>query len=305
MSRFTEDNTQDTDFKVLRPKESELNSDLSHTGHKRAIRWGIGGVCFLLIMVFFLLRTHKEGVIEPESNAGNYLYEPEILSDKDTKPVEELISAVCDTIGLSSFTEHTTRTINDIALDIYIPHGANAELAIGTPNISDSTIIFAAQAADIRADNKKIVGAFVLKGEPLAWGLSKKGYVAIIEGNLTIGLADNSPLFEEATEKEGYFFRQYPLVSNGTAIDNEPKGKSVRKAICKRNAETMIIMSKERESFHDFAQALADFGVDNAVYLVGSENAYGFYRTIDGRTIQFANKPRISHKYDNYIIWRR
>ena len=45
------------------------------------------------------------------------------------------------------------------------------------------------QAADIRADNGKIVGAFVLKGDPLSWGLSKRGYCGIIDGKLTVGVA--------------------------------------------------------------------------------------------------------------------
>ena len=92
-------------------------------------------------------------------------------------------------------------------------------------NRKDTTVIFAAQAADVRADNGGIVGAFVLKGEPKAWGLSKKGYCASINGQITIGMADNSPLFEQATEEGGYFFRQYPLVSNGEIVENELKGK--------------------------------------------------------------------------------
>lgn len=33
-------------------------------------------------------------------------------------------------------------------------------------------------------------------------------------------MEDNSPLFEAATEKGGYFFRQYPLVDNGVLVDN-------------------------------------------------------------------------------------
>jgi uncharacterized protein YigE (DUF2233 family) len=36
-------------------------------------------------------------------------------------------------------------------------------------------------------------------------------------------------------------------------------------------------MSISPESFHDFAQALVDLQVDNAVYLVGSDS-YGFFR---------------------------
>lgn len=79
---------------------------------------------------------------------------------------------------------------------------------IGVPDIFDKSIILATQAADVRADNGKIVGAFVVKGKPYSWGLS------------------NSPLFEEATEKGGYFFRQYPLVDKGVLVGNEPKGNS-------------------------------------------------------------------------------
>ncbi len=35
----------------------------------------------------------------------------------------------------------------------------------------DKSVVYVAQAADVRADNGEIVGAFVLKGEPRAWGL--------------------------------------------------------------------------------------------------------------------------------------
>lgn len=203
-----------------------------------------------------------------------------------------------------AYTEHLQKTINDISLDIYIPHNATPELALGTPNIYDTGIVFVTQAADIRADNGKINGAYVLAGEPLAWGLSKKGYVSIIDSKITVGVADNSPLFEEATEKGGYFFRQYPLVDNGILVDNEPKGKAIRKAICERDGEILIVFSSEPESFHDFAQALVDLQVDNAVYLVGSEYSYGFYRDKEDQFIQFAEKHRGGQKYENYILWK-
>ena len=112
------------------------------------------------------------------------------------------------------FTEIRDTLINDIPLRIYIPHNAEMSLHIGRMNQQDTSVIYTAQAADVRADNGGIVGAFVLKGTPRAWGLSKKGFCASIDGVVTVGVAENSPLFEEATEKEGYFFRQYPLVDN-------------------------------------------------------------------------------------------
>lgn len=203
------------------------------------------------------------------------------------------------------FTEKVDTTINDIPLSLYIPHNAKAELCIKTPDINDPGIIFCAQAADIRKDNGKIVGAFVLKGEPLAWGLSKKGYCAIINDSVIVGVADNSPLFEQATEKGGYFFRQYPLVNDGVLVENEPKNKSFRKAICDRNGEIFVAVSNTPESFHDFAQALVDLGIDNAIYLVGGEYAKGWYRDASGVMTDFSKGRRDRYRYENYVVWRK
>jgi len=306
MIRFTEDKTKDTDFRVLRPKDLVdgygIRPDVSEKKH-RPSWWTVSGIIFIACTVIFL--AYKAGAMLSESkNAGDeplhYIYEPVNQGIDET---EKTISSVADSI-IKPFTEHTSRTVNDIVLDIYIPHAAKAELVIGAPDITDKSIIFAAQAADIRADNGKIVGAFVMEGKPLSWGLSKKGFASVIDNKITVGVAENSPLFEEATEKGGYFFRQYPLVSEGHAIDNEPKGKAVRKALCDRNGEIMVIMSADAESFHDFAQALADFGVDNAVYLVGSNRSYGFYRDGQSRATEFSQPLRNTHKFENYIIWR-
>ena len=224
-----------------------------------------------------------------------------VVFDSSIKEKIEPLGNYADTTG-KAYTEHLELTINDIPLDIYIPHNAKPSLAIGTPDIFDKNIVLVTQAADIRADNGKINGAYVLAGKPMAWGLSKKGYVGIIDDKITVGVADNSPLFEEATEKGGYFFRQYPLVNNGVLVENEPKGKAIRKAICDRAGEIIVVMSISPESFHDFAQALVDLQVDNAVYLVGSDS-YGFFRDKYDHLTQICEKRREGYKYENYIKW--
>ena len=62
-------------------------------------------------------------------------------------------------------------------------------------------------------------------------------------------------------------------------------------------------MSQTQESFHDFAQALEDFGVDNAVYLVGADSD-GYYRDYNGQFTQIhKNRKRAEPKYKNYIKW--
>ena len=209
----------------------------------------------------------------------------------------------------TGFTEIKDTLINDVSIRIYIPHNAEMSLHIGKIDSGDTSIVYAAQAADIRADNGGIVGAFVLKGEPKAWGLSKKGFCASINGKITIGVAENSPLFEKATEEGGYFFRQYPLVSKGELIENEPKGKSIRRAICDRQGEIFMVETESIESFHDFAQALVDLGVDQAIYLVGS-TAFGWAVDETGETHEFGDKNfytgrRKMPQNINYIVWKR
>lgn len=242
---------------------------------------------------------------EDEHAESSVVFEPMTGTSDDPVSVLPLapLGDYSDTTLTKAYTEHLRDTINDIPLDIYIPHNAVPELVLGVPDIHDKSIVLTTQAADIRADNGKIVGAFVLKGKPLSWGLSKKGYCGIIDGNLTVGVADNSPIFEEATEKSGYFFRQYPLVDNGKLVENEPKGKSIRKALCDRNGEIMVVMSQTPESFHDFAQALVDLKVDNAIYLVGS-SSFGYFRDRYDHIAIIYNKFRYGYQYENFIVWR-
>lgn len=310
MIKFTEDKTKDSDFRVLGEKPRAGTGE--RVPRRRPPRHGwrktlllIPVLAVLAAGTILILRGRRAYAPIPDVPT---VFEP--APEPDTIPEEDITEAVKplsedrDTTG-TAYTEHIQKTVNDILLDIYIPHNARAELMIGTPDISDKDIVFAAQAADIRADNGKIVGAFVAKGEPLSFGLSKRGYCGIIGDRIEVGVADNSPLFEEATEKEGYFFRQYPLVDGGALVENEQKGKSVRKALCQRSGETFIVFTDTPESFHDFSQALVDLGVDNAIYLVGSEYSYGFTRDLVGEAEQFAERRSRRWKYENYLVWRR
>lgn len=249
-------------------------------------------VVSLLIACILLLhkqRNFKEDIVT-EQVSESVMMAPTVMQ---TEPATVI---VCDTM------------INDVVLQVYIPINAVPELCLGIPNAEDSSIVLALQAADIRADNRKIVGAFVLKGEPLAWGLSKKGYCAIIDGKTQIGMAENSPLFEEATEKQGYFFRQYPLVNKGVMVENKPKGKAMRRALCQLNGQVAVVSTIDRESLHDFAQALVDLGVYQAIYLTGG-SAYGFCRCEDG-SIDWWGEPlwkedkRIPSSI-NFIVWKK
>lgn len=188
-------------------------------------------------------------------------------------------------------------------LKIWQFSGGNAELRIGAVSTEDPDVIFATQAADIRSDNRGIVGAFVDRGELVSKGQAQKGFCAIIDGEVVVGAAEHSPYLEEAIEKGGYFFRQYPLVYDGLVIDNKPKGSALRRALCERDGE-IIVVECDHISFHDFAQTLADFNVQNAVYLMGAD-AYGFYRIDSEHVVEHGNIRWNQEHNVTYIVWKQ
>lgn len=207
---------------------------------------------------------------------------------------------------VTPYTEIRDTVVNDIELRLYFPHAAKASLSVGAPDKSDSSIILIAQAADIRGDNGEITGSFVQQGQVLAKGSTKEGFCAIIGDQITVGVNKNSALFEQAIEENGYFFRQFSLVKNGVLVEDNARGKSIRRALCQRGDEVFVAESQSRESFYDFSQALADIGMDNAIYLVGA-NAYGWAVDKDGNRHEFGdeNKAGVGEfRNINYIVWR-
>lgn len=306
MRKFIDrDNISDDEIRII----GDRKSTKTHRSHWSIVL--ISVLCFIgLIALISYFVTSNQPLEEGEAPSlfePTEEVEPLVATDAEDPRNKKLGREVADTV--SGFCELRDTMINDVSLRLFIPHNAQATLHLGKLNKADTTIIYAAQAADVRADNGGIVGAFVLKGKPLAWGLSKRGFCAIIDNVVTVGVADNSPLFERATETGGYFFRQYPLVENGVLADNTPKGKAIRRALCDRHGETFMVESLSAESFHDFALALTDLGCDNAIYLVGS-SAYGW--AVDEENVKhefgednyYTGRHR-APKNITYIVWRR
>lgn len=256
--------------------------------------WLIAIILIACVLLYIIIK----GVATPssptpdETPAGMQEQESEIIYEIDT------VSSIKDD---KAFVSVSTDTINDVKLKIITPQGGVPELHIGKPDTASAVLI--AQAADVRGDNGEIAGAFILKGELKSKGLSKLGFCSIVGNEITLGRQSETPLFERAIEEDGYFFRQYSLVSDGIMIDIKPKGKAYRRALCYVDGEIAIIESVYRESYHDFAQALADYGVKEAIALVGGE-AIMYYRTEDGEIHTEGKSHDEEYRNINYIVWK-
>lgn len=259
--------------------------------------WVVVGVVLVVCLGVILWWQYSKTNAEQES-IGVFEQEQPVVQ---TYPLTEWFASVDSITAVGTVT--TDITINDIPLRVYLPLNSVPHLEVGygvTKKCQNSILFF--QAADVRADNGKIVGAFVLQGKPLSWGLSKRGFCAVVDGNVTVGVADNSPLFEKATEEEGDFFRQYPLVDNGRLVENELKNKSIRRALCEINAHIVVVETQSVESMHDFSQALVDLGAQNAIYLVGS-SAMGWSMDIHGNGTKMGLWDPRKIKNISFIVW--
>ncbi len=237
------------------------------------------------IVVFFTDKTTGNKATINDTTQTNKISN---TSDKDQTPY----IATTDTV------------IDGIELQILTPINATAELHVGPIDTTDD-ILLATQAADLGKGKYDIIGAFVYAGEPLSWGVSKKGFCAIINDTITVGVAENSPLFEQATETGGFFFRQYAAVNNGKMVENNPKNASTRRALCIVNNKVCIITTPNRVTMNEFSQALSDFGTSNAIFLVGS-SAHGWYRDNNNKVVSLPNNSKWSNnlKNINYIVFR-
>lgn len=275
----TEDNTMVDPFQDLKRKRL----------WRRAL-WSALALVVLALLALLVFR--KRGV--PEEVQG--VFESSIETST--------IRALGQDSSTVAYAEKMDTVVGGHPLRLFIPHHATPRLRVGQPDEKTLQAVMGFQAADIRADNYEILGDFVVAGEKLSRGSSKKGFCAIVDGKVTIGMAEETPLLDEAIDKRGYFFRQYPLVSGGVPIDNKPKGKTVRKALCVRGGQVFVVFSLQEESFPDFARTLAGLGVDDAVYLIGSDASFGWTKDISGAREQYGNVDlRPEYRNESYILW--
>ena len=285
-------NIQDDEFRVLGTGSPvPMGNPDEERRRRRLASWVALALVSLLglAMIVFWPRSEDpddvEGVFESRS-------ETEALPLLDTLTAESPCVLKLDTL------------VSGHLLKLFIPHRAAARLVVGDLDEKDRQAVMNFQAADIRADNHEILGEFVLAGEQLATGISKKGFCAIIDGQVSVGVGESTPLLSEALAKGGYFFRQYALVDGGEPVMNKPRNSTVRKALCDWNGQVFVAVSAEKLTLDEFARLLADFGVNNAIYLIGSDFAYGWSIDPDGNREEFGFEDRRpEYRKQSYIIW--
>ena len=296
MSHY-DDNIRDDEFQVIGGAGQKMPPNQPRPKKSRR------GLIVLILLFLLALIAILLFLPKPQHGAPPGVFESKASDDTSQVLTADVITTQEVTQPQEAYTERKDTVVNDIHLFMLSPRNAQPSLFVGHTNktIQNETVL-AMQAADIRKDTGGILGAFVLNGDLLAKGTSRAGFCSIIDGKITIGMAESTPLFGEAIEKDGFFFRQYPLVIDNVLINSGSKGKSIRKALCTKDDTVFIVVSKSEESFHDFSQALVDMGIDNAISLCGGTIARGWYKDSQGTRTAFGSE---TNRFENasYIVW--
>lgn len=278
----------------IRIISSDVENVKTHSKAKSRFPWWklLSAMVIIVLVIALILAIRSKSIAEDEEMAEAQITE-----------IQEQSNAEKTLLNATPYTSLNDTIVDKIRLTILKPQNAVARLVIGDSILDADATVLVVQAADVRRDNKQIVGAYVINGEMKSRGKAKSGFCAIINDEITIGIAQTTPLLEKATEENGYFFRQYPLVYEGEIIENKPKNLSQRKALAVLNDEIVVILSHERLTFHDFSQALVDLGVKNAIYLTGS-TSYLKAKLQDGRIYEFGKRETTNYPNANYIFWQ-
>ena len=170
-----------------------------------------------------------------------------------------------------------------VALNIYELHNVKAEMTLAEPDTADHTVLMYTRTADYTTTGKYL-GSLVIDGEEKQSDVSRLGYCAVASGNMVIGVSRFDDMKEHMTDRDGSYFRQFVLVSNGELPQRFfLHGKVERKALARTADDQLCIVETcHPETLWDFADALREYGYVDAVYLTGG-NESGFYRAPDGK----------------------
>lgn len=298
----SEKEIQDDEIRVIGNPDQTTPPDPNQGRIRKRVSGGVIAAGSVLVVLIVAAASYLLGRSEGETQEYDYTTVLETKQENANRHPSSVTSTDTDPADSTAYVTITEESVNDVPLYLYTPHHAQPTLTLGLPDKGDSTLVFVAQAADI-GGHGEIIGAFVYRGEIMARALSKGGYCAILGDRMEIGVSPNTPLFDEAVQQKGYFFRQYPLVDNGQPVENRPKGKAIRRAIGERRGEVVMVESRSAESFHDFAEALADLGFRNAIYLVGS-SAYGWAVDEAGTRHEFGVEDPNLPPTTSYIVWQ-
>lgn len=247
--------------------------------------------------------------------AGRYYFKHYYWDVDFDYPVSRSCDKIFSDLQKSSSTAHSDTTfvidsIDGVPMRFFDLSGFRASIAEKMPSLNDSSIVLITQAWDYYTDDNNqlhYLGEFVNNGNKEGRGIGRAGFVAITNQGWQMGVSQDDSISDYVVANHGSMFRQYALVSSGEICLKQfaLKGKVNRRALARKpgSASAYYVETINKESLYDFAQALADDGFIDAVYLTGGDGAEPIYRDGNGR--MHGNAESWKEKFNLLVFTRK
>lgn len=271
---------------------------------KKFFSWQRAALSVIILLLLAILAWLGWGYYQHHRWAVNFEYP---VSRSSAQIITDLNKA--GQIKGDSVHVFTADSIDGVTMRFYNLAGLKASMSREMPADSDSSVVLVTQGWDYYFDDAKqyhFLGDFVYNGKMLAQGTGKAGFVAVTTKGWQMGISQEDSVRDYIISQGGSMFRQFALVSAGQICLKQfaLKGKVHRRALARKPgaATAYYVETVNKESLYDFAEALADYGFIDAVYLTGADGAEPVYRDADG--ILHGDFEAWKHK-SNLLVFRK
>lgn len=177
----------------------------------------------------------------------------------------------------------TTDSVLGVQLNFYELKGLKATIELDEPAITDKNVYLYSRCADISRE-RKFLGSLVIGGKVYSDDQSRLGYFGAVDSAMVIGISRFEDVRDYCVEHEGYYFRQFMMLSCGELPSKfYLHGKVERRAIGRKegNDNLFYIEAPNPETMYDFADAMREYGFVDAIYITGGKTS-SYYRTRGG-----------------------
>lgn len=271
---------------------------------KKFFSWQRAALSVIILLLLAILAWLGWGYYQHHRWAVNFEYP---VSRSSAQIITDLNKA--GQIKGDSVHVFTADSIDGVTMRFYNLAGLKASMSREMPADSDSSVVLVTQGWDYYFDDAKqyhFLGDFVYNGKMLAQGTGKAGFVAVTTKDWQMGISQEDSVRDYIISQGGSMFRQFALVSAGQICLKQfaLKGKVHRRALARKPgaATAYYVETVNKESLYDFAEALADYGFIDAVYLTGADGTEPVYRN-EGGTLH-GDFEAWKHK-SNLLVFRK
>ena len=222
-----------------------------------------------------------------------------------------------DTTKLQSFIRDSLAKTDSLELHFYFPENACVSLVSERPLRSDTSVVFACAAAFTLLENDGIDGLFIENGSIMSKHVNHSlgGGVLIYPDSMKknplifgteMGQILDSFFIDSVCAMKASFYQEIQMVREGEAlVFRKDVSRFQRRALCVWNGRVAVVESSAPCTLQEFANALKNMGIRNAIYCDGGSWDEGWFRDETGVVHAIGLMRNQTARQSNWLIFHQ